>query len=103
MVTLYATNSTNDLAHCGRPRDTTARQDMYIRRQHINNRFTRATIDNWQPPISDDIVRRHKMSLSDRWTYPYSSKLASLAVDEYHSPNILQFHRRYQKQRRNER
>jgi hypothetical protein len=30
MVTLYATNSTNDLAHSGRPRDTTARQDMYI-------------------------------------------------------------------------
>jgi hypothetical protein len=42
--------STNELAHSGRPRDTTPRQDMYIRRQHMYNRFTRATTDNWQPP-----------------------------------------------------
>ena len=122
MVTLYATSSTNDLAHSGRPRDTTARQDMYIRRQHIYNRLTRATTDNWQPPISDNIVRhrfitntagcrcptggpiltvRHRQERL-QWN-TNTSKLASLAVDEYHSPNVLQFHRRYQKQRRNER
>jgi hypothetical protein len=38
--------STKELAHSGRPRVTTPRQDMYLRRQHMHNRFTRATTDN---------------------------------------------------------
>ena len=44
----------------GCPRYTTARQNTYIRRQHMNNRITRATqtIGNHQRPISDDTVRR---------------------------------------------
>ena len=54
MVTLYATNSTKELAHSGRPRVTTSRQDMYIRRQHMHNRITRATTDNWQPPETNE-------------------------------------------------
>jgi Asp/Glu/hydantoin racemase len=70
MVTLYSTSSTNDLSHSGRPRDTTARQDMYICLQHIYTRFTRATTDNWQPPISDEIVRRRFITNTTRYRCP---------------------------------
>jgi hypothetical protein len=57
---LYATINTNGLIHRGCPRDTTARQNTYICRQHMNNRITRGTqtIDNQQRRISDDTVRR---------------------------------------------
>ena len=47
-----------------RHRVTTPRQDRYILRQHMDNRFTRSnqtalqTIGNHQRPISDDNVRR---------------------------------------------
>ena len=60
MGMLYATINTNDLTHRGCPRDTTARQNTYFRRQHMNNRITRGTqtIDNHQRRISDDTVRR---------------------------------------------
>ena len=58
-----ATNSTNNRVCSGHPRATTPRQDSYIFRQHMNNRFTRVqqasrqTISNHQRPISDDTVR----------------------------------------------
>jgi hypothetical protein len=44
----------------GCPRYTTACQNTYLRRRHMNNRIIRATetIGNHQRPISDDTVRR---------------------------------------------
>ena len=60
MGMLCATINTNDLTHSWCPEDTTARQNTFIRRQHMNNRITRGTqtIDNQQRRISDDTVRR---------------------------------------------
>jgi hypothetical protein len=42
-VSYNATNSTNDRPRCGRPQVTTARQNRLMVRQHLRNRFTRAT------------------------------------------------------------
>ncbi|CAC5418005.1 unnamed protein product [Mytilus coruscus] len=56
-------NSTNDRPRTGRPRVTTLRQDRYILRHHLQNRFlcathtARQTIGINQRPISDDTVR----------------------------------------------
>jgi hypothetical protein len=107
----------------GCPRYTTARQNTYIRRQYMNNRITRATqtIGNHQKPISDDTVRRWLITSTIRcrcltkrpiltvhhrhehlqWP-TQSQNWRHLAVDEKNS-YILQFHRRWQKQRRCER
>ena len=76
----------------GCPGDTTARQHTYIRRQHMNNRFIRATqiIGNHQRPISGDTVRRwlitntmHKMLLSDQKTHPYSPSSSRTSAVDY--------------------
>ncbi|CAG2242184.1 unnamed protein product [Mytilus edulis] len=59
-----ATNSTNDRPRTGRSRVTTLRQDGYILRQHLQNRFlcvthtARQTIGMNQRPISDIVRRR---------------------------------------------
>jgi hypothetical protein len=42
-VRYNATNSTNDRPRCGIPHVTTARQNRLLVRQHLRNRFTRAT------------------------------------------------------------
>jgi len=61
-VRYNATNSTNDRPHCGRPQVTTARQNRLMVRQHLRNRFTRATetarqtVGTHQRPISADTV-----------------------------------------------
>ncbi len=58
------TNSTADSDRSGRPRVTTPRQDRFINRQHLHDRFrtasmtARETIGTGQRPISDDTVRR---------------------------------------------
>ena len=62
-VRYNATNSTNDRPRCGRPQVTTARQNRLMVRQHLRNRFTRATetarqtVGTHQRPISADTVR----------------------------------------------
>lgn len=71
-----ATNSTNDRPRSGRPRVTTQRQDRYILRQHLHNRFlcathtARQTIGINQRPISDDTVRRRLQSSNLRCRRP---------------------------------
>ena len=56
-------NATNDRPRCGRPQVTTPRQNKLMVRQHLRNRFTRATetarqtIGTHQRPISADTVR----------------------------------------------
>jgi hypothetical protein len=61
-VRYNATNSTNDRPRCGRPQVTTARQNRLMVRQHLRNRFTRATetarqtVGTHQRPISADTV-----------------------------------------------
>ena len=63
-IRFNTTNSTNDRQRSGRPQVTTARQNRFIVRQHLMNRFTTATetarntMGTHQRPISDDTVRR---------------------------------------------
>ena len=60
----YTTNGTNDCPRSGRPRVTTPRQDRFILRQHLQDRFTtttetaRHTTGTQQRPISADTVCR---------------------------------------------
>ena len=81
-VRYNATNSTNDRPRCGRPQVTTARQNRLMVRQHLRNRFTRATetarqtVGTHQRPISADTVR-HRLVASNllpscQGTYPYA-------------------------------
>ena len=72
-----ATNSTNDRPRSGRPQVTTPRQNRYILRQHLNDRFARAsetarhTVGTHQRPVSDDTVRRRLRSNNLRCRRPY--------------------------------
>ena len=72
-----ATNSTNDRPRSGRPQVTTPRQNRYILRQHLNDRFARAsetarhTVGTHQRPVSDDTVRRRLRSNNLRCLRPY--------------------------------
>ena len=72
-----ATNSTDDRPRSGRPQVTTPRQNRFILRQHLNDRFTRAsetarnTIGTHQRPISDDTVRRRLAAYNLRCRRPY--------------------------------
>lgn len=73
-VRYNATNSTNDRPRCGRPQVTTARQNRLMVRQHLRNRFTRATetarqtVGTHQRPISADTVR-HRLVASNLRCY----------------------------------
>ena len=73
-VRYIATNSTNDRPRCGRPQVTTARQNRLMVRQHLRNRFTRATetarqtVGTHQRPISADTVR-HRLVASNLGCY----------------------------------
>ena len=72
-----ATNSTNDRPRSGRPQVTTPRQNRYILRQHLNNRFAKTletawhTVGTHQRPVSDDTVRRRLRSNNLRCCCPY--------------------------------
>ena len=72
-----ATNSTNDRLRSSRPQVTTQRQNPYILRQHLNDRFARAsetarnTNGTHQRPVSDDTVRRRLRSNNLRCRRPY--------------------------------
>ena len=74
-----ATNSTNDRPRSGRPQVTTPRQNRYILRQHLNDRFARAsetarhtcTNGTHQRPVSDGAVRRRLRSNNLRCRRPY--------------------------------
>ena len=72
-----ATNSTNDRPRSGRPQVTTPRQNRYILRRHLNDRFATAsetarhTVGTHQRPVSDDTVRRRLRSNNLRCRRPY--------------------------------
>ena len=73
-VRYNATNSINDRPRCGRPHVTTLRQNSLMVRQHVWNRFTRATeterltVGTHQQPISADTVR-HRLVASNLRCY----------------------------------
>ena len=73
-VRYNATNSTNDRPHCDRSQVTTARQNRLMVRQHLRNRFTRATetarqtVGTHQRPISAD-TDRHRLVASNLRCY----------------------------------
>ena len=73
-VRYNATNSMNDRPRCGRPQVTTTRQNRLMVRQHLRNRFTRATetarqtVGTHQRSISADTVR-HRLVASNLRCY----------------------------------
>jgi hypothetical protein len=85
-----ATNSSNDCVRMVRHRVTTPRQDRYILRQHMDNRFTRSnqtalqTTGNHQRPISDDNVRRRLIANNISYLRVYS-----WALRLYHPEALL--------------
>ncbi|XP_071090718.1 uncharacterized protein [Haliotis cracherodii] len=68
LIRYNTTNSTNDRPRSGRRRVTTPRQDRFILRQHLQDRFitvaqtARQTIGNHQRPICDDTDRNRLAS-----------------------------------------
>ena len=75
-VRYNATNSMNDRPRCGRPQVTTTRQNRLMVRQHLRNRFTRATetarqtVGTHQRPISADTVRHRLVASNLRCYHP---------------------------------